>query len=429
MAEIWKTSVKCGLYEISNMGRVRVKKTGDIRKLKFVDDKVLVNLHETGVKTHCVTVGREVLSTFVRPPSEKEKCFHLNLNARDNRVENLEWREFIGPNKKVERVAFNPVLAVDTITGEQTTYDSVERAAEAFGAKRVEIYDSMRGKRVSKLDGYTFSYVLPSVNEEDVRTVRMGDHVIQVTSEGYVRDDPSKSWRQGSVSDSGYYKVSFQFDKEGNDVKGSGKGHYVHHLVAEAFLGPRPDKLIVDHKDENKLNNYASNLQYITRSENQQKSFVDGKTTTWNDKPVDQYELDGTFVKTHVSISEAAREVVSTCGSSSITACCKNKRRQAGGFVWRYHGEDFEQEYKPRAKKPRTEPIKTKAVPVYAYDKKTLEFFKGWPSGSSASKETGIAAGSISNVLNGKAKQTGGYIFSYLDNEEAFREDRKKRGL
>jgi len=42
----------------------------------------------------------------------------------------------------------------------------------------------------------------------------------------------------------------------------------IHHLVAYAFLGPRPEGLQIDHIDRNKLNNKADNLRYCTRSKN-----------------------------------------------------------------------------------------------------------------------------------------------------------------
>lgn len=44
---------------------------------------------------------------------------------------------------------------------------------------------------------------------------------------------------------------------------------YVHHLMAEAFLGPRPEGLMVLHRDDNGFNNTLDNLRYGDRDENE----------------------------------------------------------------------------------------------------------------------------------------------------------------
>ena len=44
----------------------------------------------------------------------------------------------------------------------------------------------------------------------------------------------------------------------------------VAHLVATAFLGPRPDGHEVNHKDGNKQNNSVTNLEWVTHKENVQ---------------------------------------------------------------------------------------------------------------------------------------------------------------
>lgn len=42
----------------------------------------------------------------------------------------------------------------------------------------------------------------------------------------------------------------------------------VHHLVAEAFIGPRPAGKQINHKDGDPQNNRAENLEWVTASEN-----------------------------------------------------------------------------------------------------------------------------------------------------------------
>jgi hypothetical protein len=61
-------------------------------------------------------------------------------------------------------------------------------------------------------------------------------------------------------------------DNKGNHsylrVKARGKNYYIHTLVAEAFLGPRPIGFDIHHKDANRWNNTVENLEYVTRSAN-----------------------------------------------------------------------------------------------------------------------------------------------------------------
>ena len=46
------------------------------------------------------------------------------------------------------------------------------------------------------------------------------------------------------------------------------KRHYVHRIVARAFHGPQPDGHEVNHKDGNKRNCCADNLEWVTKKEN-----------------------------------------------------------------------------------------------------------------------------------------------------------------
>lgn len=54
------------------------------------------------------------------------------------------------------------------------------------------------------------------------------------------------------------------------------KHHYIHRLVAEAFILKIPDYKIVNHIDCNKMNNSADNLEYCTQKYNIHHSIENG---------------------------------------------------------------------------------------------------------------------------------------------------------
>jgi len=75
------------------------------------------------------------------------------------------------------------------------------------------------------------------------------------------------------------FKMKFTFDKDGyyktQLVKNGDRFYYrVHRLVALTFLPPMPiDKIHINHKDGNKINNHFSNLEWCTIKENNQHAW------------------------------------------------------------------------------------------------------------------------------------------------------------
>ena len=49
---------------------------------------------------------------------------------------------------------------------------------------------------------------------------------------------------------------------------GKRKNHYIHRLVANAFIDNPENKSVINHKDYNRENNNASNLEWCTQKEN-----------------------------------------------------------------------------------------------------------------------------------------------------------------
>ena len=129
----------------------------------------------------------------------------------------------------------------------------------------------------------------------------------------------------------------------------------VHRLVAEAFI-PNPDnKATVNHKNGDKTKNIvdidniygeSTNLEWSTYSENLKHAFQTGLNKSpatnkfgknnWLSKSVEQYTIDGLFVKKWDSIADVERDL--NIQHNAISACCRCKRSTAGGYKWRYAG-------------------------------------------------------------------------------------------
>lgn len=117
-----------------------------------------------------------------------------------------------------------------------------------------------------------------------------------------------------------------------NGVK---KRELVHRLVALAFIENPGAYPMINHKDEDKKNNHAVNLEWCTAKYN--TNYGSGmrrsaeKLAVSKCKKVGQY-LNGVLITTYPSTLAAG----AVADPGHISACCLGKRKSAGGYQWKY---------------------------------------------------------------------------------------------
>lgn len=72
-----------------------------------------------------------------------------------------------------------------------------------------------------------------------------------------------------NINAKGYYTSNFYYNGRLNC-------HLAQKVVAGAWLGETPEGCEIDHKDNDRLNNHPMNLQFLTKSQNNQKAYDSG---------------------------------------------------------------------------------------------------------------------------------------------------------
>ena len=116
---------------------------------------------------------------------------------------------------------------------------------------------------------------------------------------------------------------------------GHKKQKYVHRLVADAFIQNPNNLETVNHKDEVKTNNAASNLEWMTKRDNNNYGTRNKRITESLSKQVQMFDKStGELLVTFPSTNEADR--VTGINKGNISKCCLGKYKSSGGYIWRY---------------------------------------------------------------------------------------------
>ena len=132
-------------------------------------------------------------------------------------------------------------------------------------------------------------------------------------------------------------------------INGVSKTFLAHRLVAIHFIENPKEYKIINHKDENPLNNNADNLEWCDYKYNTNYSLnlhperrEKAKTLSTaryrrHTKMLIQMDMNGDTIKTYENVAECARK--NNYCSWSIIQCCYGKRKKAYGCKWRFADE------------------------------------------------------------------------------------------
>lgn len=238
----------------------------------------------------------------------------------------------------------------------------------------------------------------------DLGRVRSVDRSI-VDKRGVTRRYKGRIIHQ-SINADGYYVVSLMY-------KNTSKKGRVNRIVAEAFIynEDKDNKDIVNHIDENRLNNLLNNLEWCDTRYNITYGTAKERQVSRLSKPVYQVDVNTGLILNKFKSSAEAEEITGV-SRGSVNAVSKGFQKTGGGFNWVYV-EDYVE-----GKDYKVSPVSNdytsnrKVVKILPNSNRIVETYN-------SAREADIinckGKGSLYKYLRDNSKMYKGYFYIYLD--------------
>lgn len=179
---------------------------------------------------------------------------------------------------------------------------------------------------------------------EEIWKKVVGFENYEVSNKGKVRNKETGNVLNPWIINSGYLSLIII------NNKGKPKHKTIHRLVAENFISNTDtSKNIVNHIDNNKLNNCVENLEWVSYKGNSAHANKQGRLNTYSareklssvsKKAIYQKDMEGNIIKLWDSPSEAEKESNGYFSSSKISSVAHGKRKHHRNYIWEYVYKD-----------------------------------------------------------------------------------------
>ena len=280
--ELWLNVKNFNHYQVSSLGRVRTKKSGKYLKPNLLSKYYTVDLYDKeGKNKFNFRIHRLVAQVFNYNPDPRIKIIvdHIDNNRLNNRFTNLRWvtqkenMEYYHQNHKPEYI--RPVIQYDFNMFVIKEYKNIHEIVEQNPFYKYKtLAATLKGDHKT---AYTYTWKYRDIKEEKEIVLQTDEELKSVGIINNNNFDKYKISNYGKIYSNhknaylspNIYANGYEFINMINSTSGKIVPMTIHSIVAYVFINRNPPKdFIVNHLDENKLNNQSNNLEWISIPDN-----------------------------------------------------------------------------------------------------------------------------------------------------------------
>ena len=329
--EVWKNMLSIGFpnYSVSSYGRVRNDSNNRIfNSTPTVDGYICARLRSNMEGVVKMTRAHILVAHMFHPnPDNLPTVDHINRIRHDNRVENLRWcsrSDQIYNQDKRDTIKLGRAIYQLSLDGEIVQrWNRIIDACNTLELNPPNISECL-SKSHRSTGGFKWRYcdeIDDDLPNEIWKQIDTSEH-FHVSNMGRIQTRRLGK-RYGHKTDVGYMTVRL-YDKV----------ELVHRLVCIAFHGKSPsDRPFVNHKNRDKSDNRAENLEWVSQQENAIHARETGLLQS-KYRSVCKLDDNGNILDTYTSVKDAVLAVGLKYTTNIYTAISKGTR--SGGYKWRY---------------------------------------------------------------------------------------------